>query len=136
MNNRNRDTCLRVPKPTLGILRQPHDSDRPIRIFPEPEQIKDPGGITHTLVSNGLLLISGRNLKFAPDRADEGVRFIPSDPEGKTVKADLFERIREKSLVLMVPQLVCGELYFIEISSRRLGRTLRQSRTAQSFLAL
>ena len=136
MNNRKSDTRPRVPKPTLGILRQPYDSNRTIRIFPEPEQIKDPAGITHALVPNGLLLISGRNLKFAPYYPDEGVRFIPSDPEGMTVKATRFERIREKSLVLIVPQLVSGEMYFIEISSRRLGRTLRTTLTAQSFLAL
>jgi len=136
MNNRKPDTPVRVPSPTLGTLRQPNDSARDIRIFPEPEQIKDPVGITHTLVPNGLLMISGRNLRFAPDRADEGVRFIPLNPELDTVKVARFAWIWERELMLMVPQLVSGEVYFIEISARRTGPTLRTTRTTQSFLAL
>lgn len=77
-------------------------------------------GINHKITPGGMGVVSGCNLKFNPQAADEGLWFMPLQ-SGSPVKASIFQKIMPAQLVFQNPAILPPGPCRLEVHARVRG---------------
>jgi len=85
------------------------------------------GEINKGITKLNMVSLNGENLKFDTVAADEYLRFVNSADPSTFVKIDKFQKITDKEIVILVPDITFANGYF-ELASKLNTLTLRVGR--------